>query len=73
MYGVRSRALNTAFIQILQPEEITSIDSLPRMSDALLGCTIHLLKKNKRHSMYVFVGSTSEEGTTSLSLHERLI
>lgn len=73
MYGVRSRALNTAFIQVLQPEEMTSKVSLPRVSDALLGCTIHLPKKNKRYSMYIFVGNTAEEGTTSLSLHERLI
>lgn len=73
MYGVRSRALNIAFIQMLQPEEITSKDPLPRMSDALLGCTIHLLRKNKRHSMYILLGNTAEEGTTSLSPHERLI
>lgn len=69
----RSRALNTAFIQVLQPEEMTSKDSLPRISDALPGCTIHLPKKNKRHSTYIFLGNTAEEGTTSLFRHERLI
>lgn len=43
----RRRALNTALILVLHPDEMTFKDSLPRMSDACLGCTIHLPSRTK--------------------------
>lgn len=47
MDALRSKAPNAAFISVLKSDEMMSKNLLPRMSDALLGCTIHLPKSTK--------------------------